>query len=89
MLGLIILTLRYHKKEWKMNYKQFKQIIISIIIIVFLVWVAYDLYMQDIMHNMTCSELWDYGQEISDSGTATRHSHIVAHLVTDCEVYLR
>jgi len=69
-----------------LNYKQF---IISIIIVVFLAWLVYDLYQQDIMHNMTCSELWDYGQEISESGTATRHSHVVAHLVTDCEVLFR
>jgi len=62
---------------------------LGIIIIVFMVWLVWDLNEQDIMHNMTCSELWDYGQEISDSGTATRHSHVVAHLVTDCEVLFR
>ncbi len=66
-----------------------KQIVLSIIIIIFLAWLAWDLYQQDIMHNMTCSELWDYGQDIKDSGTAIRHSHVVAHLVTDCEVYLK
>ncbi len=69
-----------------MNIKQY---ILSIIIILFLVWLVWDLYQQDIMHNMTCSELWDYAKEMSDSGTATRHSHAVAHLVTDCEVFMR
>ncbi len=66
-----------------------KQIIISIIIIIFLAWLAWDLYQQDIMHNMSCEELWDYGQKIKDSGIASTHSHVVAHLVTDCEVYLK
>ena len=66
-----------------------KQIILSIIIIIFLAWVVWDLYEQDVMHNMSCEELWDYGQEISNSGIASKHSHIVAHLVTDCEVYLK
>ena len=59
------------------------------IMIGFLTWVVWDLYAQDVMHNMSCEELWDYGQKIKDSGIASTHSHVVAHLVTDCEVYLK
>jgi len=70
-----------------MKDKTIGRLVLAGFMIALLIWVVWDLWEQDTMHNMTCEQLWFFGQEIKDSSTASRHSHVVAHLVTDCYEY--
>ena len=60
------------------------RIILSVVIIGLLSWVVVDLWEQEVMHDMSCDELWLFGQEVKDNGVASRHAHVVAHYITDC-----